>query len=102
MRAADNAGPGPNRILRVGRHNRPPRQAGSPPPAREARWGQASPESTTRLQRSKSCPCPGACRTLRLTRGSIDKPDAIKVRLATAGFGVSATAQTPPGAMLAW
>ena len=33
---------------------------------------------------------------------SIDKPDAIKVRLATAGFGVSATAQTPVGAMLAW
>ena len=76
--------------------------AGPPAHTRGAKWGQASPESATRLRRSKSCPRSGAYRTLRPITPLSTGLTPSKVRLTTSGFGVSATAQTPAGAMLAW
>jgi hypothetical protein len=73
-----------------------------PRPHSRREMGQASPESATRLRRSKSCPRSGVYRTLRPITPLSTGLTPSKVRLTTSGFGVSATAQTPAGAMLAW
>ena len=80
--------------------NRPPRPAA--PPAREARNAAGEPGERRKAPALEILPALGRVSDITADNASIDRPDALQGSPHDIWSGVSATAQTPAGAMLAW